>query len=241
MEWGGRRIFSIALLSGFLSQGGLAREVVVATASIPPVTYEDHGQPAGIAVEILREAGKLAGIDFRFRFLPWPRAQLETQDGADVAIVPLTRTPEREPKYQWIADLFQYRLVLYSIKPLPKSLDEAKKLRVGTLRSSPWEKMLAEQGFKMVDPATMEATNAKKLAIGHIDLWATGDLLGKFIYLQAGEELDQLHYGLQIGEPLHVYIAGSRLFDDATAKAIAEAVARLKASGKVDMILKRYR
>lgn len=220
-----------------------AREVIVNTGDIAPFTFEANDRPTGIAIDILRMAGKSAGIEFRFNFLPWKRAQLETQASANHAIVPLTRTPEREPDYLWIAPLFEYNFVLVTRADhaAPATLDDAKKLSVGVLHGNPMQKMLPELGFENVKPANSEEMLARQLRANLIDAWVGPELVVRDSYKRAGGNLNELRIGPRVGEPMQVYLAASKHFPAADAKLIADEVNRLRASGEINRILDRYR
>lgn len=236
------RLICSLLLWFSMASHGAGREITVDAGPIPPFSYEEQGKPAGIAVDLLDEAGQLYGVRFNYRFLPWLRAQSETRSSADRIIIPLTRTPERESQYNWIAELFQYQFVFISAGgPLPRTLEEARGMRVAVLRGNPAEKMLRDLGFVQLEAAFSEEINARKLAARRIDLWVAADLAAKSIYRQAGGDVAQLRFGLKLGEPMHVFLASSPGFNNAATRDIADGVARLRASGQAERIVGRYR
>lgn len=73
------------------------QELVYAVGSLFARIYEPDGaQARGLAVDLLR---RTLGEPLRFGFLPYPRAQIEVEQGdADVLVGPY-RTPEREPRF----------------------------------------------------------------------------------------------------------------------------------------------
>lgn len=220
-----------------------ARDITVNAGEISPFCFEVDDKPAGVAVDILNVAGKSTGLSFQFRFLPWKRAQLETQASADHAIIPLSRTPEREHDYQWIAMLFEYNFVIVTRagSPAPATLDEAKKLSVGVLSGNPMHTKLPTLGFENIKPGNSEEMLAKQLRANLIDAWVAAEPVVRDTYKRIGGNLNELHIGPRIGEPMQVYLAGSKRFPAAEAKRIAEEVNRLRASGEISRILERYR
>ena len=86
------RILSIGvlpLLALLLSPSSQAQQSIkVVAAEFPPLTTNAGGQPGGVVLEVVREAGKRAGIALEFSFVPWQRAQLETRAANDVLIIP---------------------------------------------------------------------------------------------------------------------------------------------------------
>lgn len=219
-----------------------ASEITVDAGPIPPFSYEEQGRPAGIAVDLLNAAGKLYGLGFNYRFLPWLRAQSETRSSTNRIIIPLTRTPEREDQYNWIAELFQYQFVFISAGgPLPRTLDEARAMRIAVLRGNPAEKILRDQGFMQLEAGFSEEINARKLAARHVDVWVAADLAAKSIYRQAGGDPAQLRFGMKLGEAMHVFLASSPGFNNAATRDIADGVARVRVSGEAERIINRYR
>ncbi|MBV8680069.1 MAG: transporter substrate-binding domain-containing protein [Aquitalea sp.] len=236
------RLLLFVLLACYAVRVAAAQEITVDAGPIPPFSYEEQGKAAGIAVELLDAAGQLHGLHFNYRFLPWLRAQSDTRSSRDRIIIPLTRTAERERQYNWIAELFQYQFVFISAgAAMPRSLEEAKGMRVAVLRGNPAEKMLRDMGFALIDPGFSEEINARKLAARRIDLWVAADLAAKSIYRQAGGDPAQLRYGLKLGEPMHVFLASSPGFNNTQTQAIAAGVARLRASGAAERIIGTYR
>jgi polar amino acid transport system substrate-binding protein len=234
-------IAAASLLLGIgVAQAG---EIMVNAGDIVPFCFEEEGRPTGIAIDILREVSKGTGLDFGFRFLPWKRAQLETLAAKSQAVVPLSRTPEREKQYQWIAPLFEYHFVIVTRngQAAPKSLEEAKNLTVGVLRGNPMETLLPQLGFTRVIPGNTEDLVAKQLRTKAIDAWVVADLVAHSSYKRIGGDPAELVLGPRIGEPMAVYLGGSLQFPEYDRKAIAAEVARLKQSGEILRILARYK
>ena len=235
------RFLAACLLSCTISLAQ-ASEITVDAGPIPPFSYEEQGRPVGIAVDLLNAAGKLYGLSFNYRFLPWLRAQSEARSSTDRIIIPLTRTPEREAQYNWIAGLFQYQFVFISAGgPLPRSLEEARAMRIAVLRGNPAEKILRDQGFTLLDVGFSEEINARKLAARRVGLWVAADLAAKSIYRQSGGDPSQLRFGLKLGEAMHVFLASSPGFNNAATRDIADGVARIRVSGEAERIINRYR
>lgn len=237
-----RLLLCLALMCMLLA-GANAREITVNAGDISPFSFEVNDRPTGIAVDILNAAGKTAGVSFRFNFLPWKRAQLETLASADHAIVPLSRTPEREHDYQWIVMLFEYHFVIVTRAghAAPATLDDVKKLSVGVLRGNPMHTTLPELGFENLRPGNSEEMLARQLRANLIDAWVAAEPVVRDTYQRIGGNLNELHIGPRVGEPMQVYLAASKGFPAADAKLIADEVNRLRASGEINRILDRYR
>ncbi|WP_170252324.1 substrate-binding periplasmic protein [Vogesella urethralis] len=229
--------------SGLLSTAvAQSTPLLVDAADIPPFSYQTMTGDRGIALDILREAAAASGVGLQFRFLPWLRAQAETRTGRDRLIIPLTRTPEREAQYTWLAKLCDYRFVLFSAgKPPPATLGEARKLRIAVLRSNPAEALLRQQGFTRLEANTSEDTNARMLAAGRVDAWVAADIAAMAIYREAGGDVSRLRSGPGVGEPMAIYLAASPGYADPQARVLADAINRLQRNGATARIVARYR
>ncbi|MCG8571003.1 MAG: ABC transporter substrate-binding protein [Spirochaetes bacterium] len=105
----------------------------------------------GFLLEIVLEMVKVLKIDYSIKFLPWKRAQIETQITPNAIIFPLTRTEEREPYYQWICKILDVPVMFINKKgqKLINTVDEAKKLdRIGVITGTPQENQLINFGLK---------------------------------------------------------------------------------------------
>jgi polar amino acid transport system substrate-binding protein len=232
----------LALLASLFSASSVAvQPIQVVAAEFPPLTTNAGAQPGGVVLEVVREAGKRAGIALEFSFLPWERAQLETQARNDVLIIPFTRTPSREANYQWVAPVLEFHTVMVTLAKPPSSIEEARKLVVGYLRASSFKDEAEKAGFPYVEETTDDVTNARKLKLGRIDAWVTTDLMAHGVYRQAGFDPAELKYGPNLGPVKVSYVAASREFPKEIAERIANAIKQMRADGSYQAIVKRYR
>jgi polar amino acid transport system substrate-binding protein len=215
---------------------------VLANESMPQSGLVE-GQPAGMAVDLLNAVTAQGGPAFRFDFSrPWIRALRDIHARPDLAIIPLTRAPEREADFRWIAELFENDGRLLSLQraaPI-RSMDEARDLRVGVLRGSVFEPWLRQHGFSHLEAETDDTFNARKLKAGHIDAWAGSESVLRYLFASTGGDPAQLQRGPRLGRAPQIYIAGDRRFPEADARAIAEGVAKLRKSGRMAAILRKY-
>ena len=236
------RVGVLALLALLLSPSGQAQQSIkVVAAEFPPLTTNAGGQPGGVVLEVVREAGKRAGIALEFSFVPWQRAQLETHTRNDVLIIPFTRTPSREADYQWVAPVLEFHTVLVTLAKPPSSLEEARTLLVGYVRGTSFKDEAEQVGFPYVEETNDDLINARKLKLGRIGAWITTDLMARGVYRQAGFDPAELKYGPNLGPVKISYVAASRDFPKGTAEKIANAINQMKADGSYQAIVKRYR
>jgi len=229
----------LALL--FSSPGGAQQSIKVVAAEFPPLTTKAGGQPGGVVLEVVREAGRRAGVALEFSFLPWERAQLEVQARNDVLIIPFTRTPSREAQYQWVAPVLEFHTVLVTLANPPSSIEEARMLVVGYVRGTSFTDEAKQAGLPYVEESNDDLTNARKLKLGRIGAWITTDLMARGVYREAGFDPAELKYGPDLGPVKISYVAASRDFPKEIANRIANAISQMRADGSYQAIVKRYR
>lgn len=237
------QLWAAAMLIGVGIRPALssAETVTVLAGPIAPYAIE-RGDKPGAAVEIVNEMAKRAGIAAVVKFEPWARAQADAQSGHDVAILPLTRTPERESKYTWIVPLLSDQLYLQTIRTdldIP-SLAKAGTLSIATLRNTPQEDLLRQAGLSKLELVNDEDAGAKMLKAGHVDAWFTRGMVASFTYAQNGGDPKQLVRSAETETP-PMYLGGSPDFPKATAEKLSQALASMKADGSYDRILQAYR
>jgi polar amino acid transport system substrate-binding protein len=232
----GLLIFVVALAPSL----ALAEPLTVFAGPIEPYAIEKGSRP-GAAVDVLTEMAKRSGIQLTIRFEPWARAQADAQAGSAVAILPLTRTPEREPKYTWITPLLSDQIYLQAVrKELDiSSMDKAKALNVAALRSTPQEEVLKASGFSKIELLMDEDTGAKMLKAGRVDAWFSRGMVASFTYAKNGGDPKELLRGAETETP-PMYLGGSLDFPRDVAAKLNEAFNAMKADGTYDRIVRSY-
>jgi polar amino acid transport system substrate-binding protein len=218
----------------------LAETLTVLAGPIEPYAIEKGDRP-GVAVEVLTEMAKRAGIQLTVKFEPWTRAQTDAQAGKEVAILPLTRTPEREAKYVWIVPLLSDPLYLTATR---KDLDivtlaKAQALSVAVLRSTPEEDVLRKAGLAKLELTTDGDSGAKLLKAGRVDAWYTRGMVASFAYTKNGGDAASLLRGANTETP-PMYLGGSLDFPKELGAKLTKALDSMKADGRYDQIVKSY-
>ncbi|MDJ0984583.1 MAG: transporter substrate-binding domain-containing protein [Desulfobacterales bacterium] len=164
---------SILLLVG---QPVLSADLTILTENLPPLNYVDNGVLVGPSVEIVREIQRRVGSEEEIQVYPWARAYKMALEDKNVILFGMTYTKVRHDKFKWVGPLATKRDILVAKKDSGikiKDLEDAKKVkRIGTLRDDTRGRLLQSQGFTNLEPVSDEQFNAKKLALGRIDLWA---------------------------------------------------------------------
>jgi polar amino acid transport system substrate-binding protein len=164
---------SMVLLSG---QSILSAELTILTENLPPLNYVDNGNLVGPSVEIVKEIQKRVGSQEQIQVYPWARAYKMALEEKNVILFGMTYTDVRKDKFKWIGPLATKRDILVAKRGSGikiKNLADAKKVKsIGTLLDDTRGRLLERNGFSNLEPVSDEQLNAKKLALGRIDLWA---------------------------------------------------------------------
>ncbi|WP_332879086.1 substrate-binding periplasmic protein [Massilia sp. S19_KUP03_FR1] len=168
--------------------------LTILTEHAPPVgMLEDgHANGAGNVVgsgsDKVRELMARAGVAYSIELQPWKRAYTAALTRADHCVFSTTRLPEREALFKWIGPIDRTEWLLlgradrhYALT----TLEDARKLRIGTYNGDARDTFLRERGFN-VDPAQDDLTNPQKLLLGRIDLWAASPRRGSMVLEQNG-------------------------------------------------------
>lgn len=158
---------------------------VPALAAPPLMITAEHSPPASMKVgnevlgregEKIREMLARTGYAYKIDVLPWKRAFTMAQRDPYTCVYSTSRTPEREQQFKWVGPTDEAEWVLMGRagrKYNVHSLDDARKLRIGTYNGDARDEFLRARGFD-VDGASDNAANPKKLMLDRIDLWAVG-------------------------------------------------------------------
>mgnify|MGYP001822129594 CR=1 FL=1 len=167
-------ILLIVILLG--SQPTYCEVLTILSENLPPLNYVENGVLVGPSVEIVKEIKKRVGSLEPIQVYPWSRAYKMALEEKNVILFGMTYTKVRHDKFKWVGPLATKRDILVAKKGsgiIINTLEDAKKVnQIGTLRDDTRGRLLESFGFKNLEPVSDEQLNAKKLALGRIDLWA---------------------------------------------------------------------
>ncbi len=180
-----------------------------------------------------------AGYSVAVQNAPWARAQKRTQESRDVLIVPLSRTPEREAHYTWVANIQPLYRAFFTLDNPVSSLEEARQryrlVAVGL--GSAQEEILRRAGFTSTQlyPLKLGDRPIQLVRRGRVDAWFTTDLEGRHQW-DSGPALAMS----TLLAPLDMYIACSLQCDPVLVGAVHDALESMRRDGSLQRISERY-
>lgn len=234
----------LMMLAAALCLPGVARaaNLQLLTEENPPGSFLKDGQPAGAGVEMILEMARRAGMETPIQFLPWARAYAMAQEEPEVGLFSTTRTPERDPLFQWVGPIIRVNWTLYAKAGSTiaiNSLEDAKQYAIGTYLDDAREQFLKQQGFPKLDSVTNNTANVVKLLNDRIDLWVANSIGMPLLAADAGVQPQDLAPVFVI-KTADLYLAFSKGTSQATVDAFAKALADMRADGTFAAIYKKW-
>jgi polar amino acid transport system substrate-binding protein len=214
------------------------------TENSPPGSYLQSGQPAGFAVDLVREILRRLKRPDTITVVPWSRGYTLARSLPNVALFATTRLDQREKQFHWVGPLYSQTWAFYSRKGSGlqvSSLEEARGVgRIGTYRKDAKEQYLAAQGFKNLVSANRNVSNIKHLLDGSLDLWVSSDFNMPYQVRQAGfspETFEQVFAFHKVDN----YIAFSRGTSLAVIRDWQRCLEEIKKDGTYQRIARRHK
>ena len=231
----------LAALLMAASQPARAQPPAMYVYDVAPLFYRDHGLPRGVLYEMM--------LDLRSRIghvgpvIPVPlRRELVLLNDTPGSVGTLARSPLQENRYRWLCKLWEDRIMLVASEATDvgiATVEEARALRIGVVMGSQSEELARALGFTRLEPAVSSAANAGKLARGRIDVWMVAQSIAEHEQRQLGPAALRLRLGVVL-QPVHVYLAGGRGMDGASAAKWEKACAAMQKDGTHARILQQY-
>jgi len=235
--------FIIATIIFFGSQSSLCEELTILTENLPPLNYMDNGILVGPSVEIVQAIQNKIGSKEPIQVYPWSRAYKMAEKEKNVILFGMTYTKVRHDKFKWVGPLAIKRDILVAKQDSGITIDrleDAKKVKsIGTLLDDTRGRLLASHGFTNLEPVSDEQLNAKKLALGRIDLWAYKIPGLRTVCDLAGVDHKQFKEVYHLRE-IELMIAFSKMTSDAIVKKWQKAFDELIADGTILQIQKKW-
>jgi polar amino acid transport system substrate-binding protein len=244
----------VALLGVSLLYIGAARaevdenySVILMTENFPPYNmatndknYAREENLKGIAVEVVREMFKRAGINYHMTLrFPWARIYKLALEKPNHGVFVAARLPEREKLFKWVGPIGPDDWVMLAKADSTitiNSLEQAKQYRIGAYKGDAIAEHLLAEGL---EPLTSfrDQENAQKLQEGKIDLWATGDPAGRYLAKQEG--VTGLKTVLRF-ETAELFLALNPETPDEVVQKLQKELDKMRQEGFVDKVLNSY-
>lgn len=207
----------------------------------PPLTMLEAGASHGMVGDATLLALKRAGYQVRILVAPWARAQKRTMEGRDTLVIPLSRTPDREASYTWIAPIMELQRAFFTLDEPVKDFAEARDRyrQIGVGLGTAQNEILRREGFDsgQIRSLVLGDKPAQLLEMGRIDAWFTGVPEGLYIWPRVS------HQRLRMSPPLaatDLYLACSLACDPQLVDDLRTAIDALRADGSLKRIQARY-
>ncbi|MBD8147994.1 ABC transporter substrate-binding protein [Pseudomonas fluorescens] len=221
--------------------------LVLLTENFPPYNMAKNGKNfardeniEGIAVDIMRETFKRAGISYNLTLrFPWERIYKLALEKPGYGVFVMARLPDREALFKWVGPIGPDDWVLLAkadSKIQLDGLEQARRYRIGAYKGDAIAESLDKQGLKPI-VALRDQDNAQKLMEGQIDLWATGDPAGRYLARQVG--VNGLKTVLRFNSA-QLYLALNRDVPDEVVARLQAALDELRKEGRIDQIMANY-
>ncbi|QYJ90631.1 transporter substrate-binding domain-containing protein [Shewanella halotolerans] len=224
------------------------------TESYPPYNYRESHQLKGIAVDLLAAAARR--VDGRFdihsiQLVPWARGYKLTRTGKNTVLFSTTRTPYREPLFDWVGPISATRIVIFARADRKISITDEAQLNqysIGVIAQDIGEQALLAAGIarEQLRHAHEATSLVHMLRRERVDLWAYEEVVGRYLMKQEGVDTDEFEvvFTLKVSE---LYYAFSRDSDPELRRRLQQGIDKVKATieanGKTqyENILAKYR
>ncbi|WP_269530782.1 ABC transporter substrate-binding protein [Chitinimonas sp. BJYL2] len=204
-----------------------------------------EGQPAGMAVELVRAAYAEVGIQVRLQPLPYARCMKLTQAGRLAGCFNTLRNPLIEQQYRWHAQpLFRGRIGIYARNGMPQGEVDIHRLRGKRIAiTNGYDYGAAFDGDPTMrrDVGQSDLDALRKLAAGRVDYALVYDRIVAAILREHPGLRGRIHLVGTLIEP-DIYVSFSRKHADAAraSQLLDEGLTRLRKRGEYARIEARW-
>ncbi len=226
-------------------------DLVFVTEDYPPFNFDRDGRRQGIAVDMLEEMLKLAGSKKTradIKVWPWARGYETALKEKNTVLFSTARTEAREHLFKWVGPIMPSRIVLVAKKVRGiqlKSIEDLNRspYKIGVVREDIGGQLLANAG--VVKERTVQANSgvsvAKMLHADRVDMWAYGALVIMWNLKELGYPTDAYEEVFTLTESQQYYYAVNKDTDDKLVERLQAALEQVKAKGRFNAIIARYR
>ena len=239
---GGRtRMAGLVLTFGLCAgSAAAAPEVALYMMTMPPQVIDQPGRH-GMVGDVVLEAMRRAGLQVRVRVEPNPRAMAMVRQNEDTFITALSRTPERELLYTWVAPILPIHRAFYAPGRQVDSYAEARARfkSIAVSRNTANYEILVRQGFARQQIVEVNAGESapRMLLAGRVDAWFNMIPESETLLHQVGAS--GMARGKELGTS-DLYLACSSKCDPDKVRKLVAALAAMKADGTSARLMAKY-
>lgn len=246
MTFGRRVLAGVAAMAALLAGGAAVAQPATLTLYVSEIPGQSDRSAAapGIGIELVQRAATAANLAIIVQFVPWVRATVEASRSETGLVLPLTRLPEREAGYTWIAPLYDLDLGFVALARRIDSLAAAdgEKL-IGVWRGTSHETQLRQAGLINLAAIADDHTLLQLLLTDRISAWfgAFPEILEHWRRLP--DDRRPAGRVLTFGTPITrdtVWLAGGKTFPPALAQRLGAAIAAEQQSDDFADLRRRY-
>lgn len=213
----------------------------IVTADLPPLVMGPGNKQPGALHELVDALCKRLDVAPDIEFMPWRRALYVATTAPRTAIFPVTRLPEREAQYRWLAPLYEENYIFMAQKGGDfdvQHLHNMKDRHIALLRGAAQAATLRELGFeRLVEASSIDEVH-RFLLTGMADaVFGERAIIHRSLQMR-GDEKD-----FRLGRPVRsttAWLAGSLDIGERDAGRWRAAMAALVADGTQKRIFRQY-
>lgn len=230
----------LGLLFVTAAQSGPPNGLRWVAGELPPFVWQGNQGPEGYAYELAVLMAQRLGRTDTVEFYPWARAVRMTEEGENLGVFPLARTPDREAKFRWLILLrhVRYNFVGRAGDPA-MSLEQLRHARIGVLRGSPIIKNLQAERFTSITEAKDYKDLLRMLRSDMLTAVYAGAPMLQAAIEQYGYPPTDFKVHTSLGEA-DLYMGSSLRLPDEEAERWLQAYQQLVVDGSVARLQQRY-
>lgn len=161
-----------------------------------PIIFIENNKPEGMAVDLLNEAGKILNIKPEIEIQLWNKSYKDALQNPDVFLFPTTMTKEREKEFYWLKpSLKKFNAYFYKrngSKLSLKSIEDARKYKLATIKGYFSEEVIIEKGFTNIIRYNTPEEAMKALMDKKADLAVFEDFRADIIVTKIGYSISDI-------------------------------------------------
>ena len=226
-----------------------AQPLRIVSEKLPPLQFsQSDGTITGAMVDIVNLLLKKSNIEGNIEILPWARSYQIALERENTLIFSMLRGEDREDKFIWVGKLFAIDTYLVALKGHPpfniKSIEDAKKYGVGSIRQDLMESYLRKHGFtedKNLYLSSDYTVLWQMLFSQRTYLAATNNILWKYEIEDSNLDPKQIEIIYKIPDiASDLYLGASIGTDEKIINKLKKALEEIKSNGQYHQILKKW-